>query len=71
MTVETRRPRAPGGRRTGIYLVRPDKFPSEPENHPLYYLMNHSDNPNVKMLVDDEGLCWVCCDEDDDECNDR
>ena len=69
--VETRWPRIKGS--TGIFFVRPDQWPSEPENHPSYYLMNHSQNPNVKMGVDAEGrLCWVCFfDGDDDYCHDR
>ena len=59
VTVQTRWPRTGTHTKTGVFFVWPEIFSVELPNRPLYYSMNHSNNPNAKMAVDDKGLKWV------------
>jgi hypothetical protein len=66
ITVETRWPKKGG--KQGVYIVFQSNFPAAPNDHPKWYLMNHSDDPTVKWKVTDDGILAVCCDGDEECC---
>jgi len=71
VTVQTIWPKQVPGGKFGVSLVWSTTFSSEPGERPLFYAINHSNAPNLKLAIDGNGvkLVILCdCIDDVDEC---